>query len=199
MIEGRKLHMGKFLYYLIKGTAYLLLKLFFRLQVEGKENIPPEGPVIAAANHVSILDPPALSGCIDRQIYYMAKEELFKNPLLGWVLRTIGTFPVKRGIGDREAIKKALSVLKEGNVLGMFPEGTRKSGEVQMGIVMMAYRTGAPILPIALFNTDRKKNSGPIRVIIGKPFYLDIGDKKPSQEERRELAERVMEAIKELS
>lgn len=187
------------MYWLVNRMSFFVLKVFFRFQVTGRENIPKEGPVIAVANHVSVLDPPALSVSINRQVYFMAKEELFKNPVLGWVFKKIGTFPVKRGVGDRGAIKRSMSILAHGNVLGMFPEGTRRGGDVQQGVVFMAIKTGAPILPVALFNTDRKKSKGPIKAIIGKPFTLPVGNMKPTKEERRDLAMRIMESIRELS
>lgn len=190
--------MATILYCITRGLVYLFLKVLFRLQIEGKENIPQKGSFIATANHISALDPPVLSASIHRQVFFMAKEELFKNPFIGWYFKTIGTFPVRRGMGDRRAIKRALQILNNGDVLGIFPEGTRKSGEIQMGVVMMATRTGSPILPVALHNTDRKVSRGPIRVVIGKPFTLDTGTEKPSREERRAMAERVMASIREL-
>lgn len=190
--------MGEWLYWTVNRISYLFLRGLFRFQVEGTENIPAQGPVIAAANHVSFLDPPALSCSIHRQVFFMAKEELFKYPPCGWFFRTIGTFPVRRGFSDRRALKQALSILEEGNILGMFPEGTRRSGEIQMGIIYMALKTQAPILPVALFNTDRKNSQGPIRAVIGQPIRFEIGDRKPFKEERKEMAAKVMDAIREL-
>lgn len=198
MIEGggrSVCSVEKILYGMTRGLAYLLLKSIFRLQVEGRENIPTQGPLIVAANHVSILDPPVVSSALNRQVCFMAKSELFKNPVIGWYFRTMGTFPVRRGVGDRTAIKKALSILREGKVLGMFPEGTRRSGDVQMGVVMLALKTNTPILPVALFNTDRKASRGPVRVVIGKPFTLNTGETRPSRKEKQEMAQRVMESI----
>lgn len=191
-------NMANTLYWFTKGTVHLFLKIVFRIHIEGKENIPLNGSFIAAANHVSALDPPVLASSINRQVFFMAKEELFKNPFIGWYFKTIGTFPVRRGMSDRGAIKKALQILNDGNVLGIFPEGTRKSGEIQMGVVMMALKTNSPILPVALHNTDRRVSRGPIRVFIGKPFTLVAGDQKPSKEERKEMAERVMKSIRDL-
>lgn len=190
--------MGTLLYWMVNRTVYLFLKTLFRLQVHGQENIPAEGPIIAAANHVSFLDPPALSCAMNRQVFFMAKQELFKYRPLAWFFQSIGTFPVRRGTGDRRALKQAITILEEGNILGMFPEGTRRSGNVQLGIVYMALKTSAPILPVALRNTDRRTSGGPIRVIIGQPITFETGGRKPSQEVRKEMAEKVMDAIQEL-
>ena len=99
---------------------------FYRMHVEGAEHIPDTGAVIVAPNHKSSFDPPIVGVAIkNRLVHYMAKAELFKNPVFGWVLRKMGAFPVKRGTVDRMAIKQAVRELKNGHVLGIFPEGTR--------------------------------------------------------------------------
>ncbi len=117
-----------FLQYFFRLIFYTL----FRTRVYGRENIPAEGAVILAANHASNIDPPLMASLIERPVSYMAKIELFENPIFGAAIRRCHAFPVKRGESDRGAIKAAVTVLKEGRVLGLFPEGTRsKTGELQ--------------------------------------------------------------------
>ena len=123
-------------------TLYDLVKGIFRVQfqlmgckVRGVENFPSEGPVILAINHVSNWDPIVAASSLPRQVYFMAKEDLFSIPVLGWIFSKLGAFPVKRGQGDMNAIRQSLGILKEGRVLGLFPEGKRsKSGEIQKGL-----------------------------------------------------------------
>ena len=102
--------------------AFILV--YFRLRRLGREHIP-EGGVILASNHRSFLDPFAIGGCLGRPIYFVAKRELFKNPLVGWILNCMGAFPVRRGDSDEESMDTALALLARGEALVMFPEGTR--------------------------------------------------------------------------
>ncbi len=129
------------------------------LKGKGTHNIPSTGPIIVAANHVSIWDPIIVALIINRPINFMAKAELFNYKVLGKLLEKTYVFPVKRGAADRTAIKKAILVLEEGKVLGIFPEGSRnKSGEeikAQAGVAMIALKAGAPVLPVACVGTDR--------------------------------------------
>ena len=119
------------LYALARCIFVPFFKLFFRARVIGKENLPAEGPVILAANHLSNWDPPFLACFIPRHVHYMAKTELFENPIFSAMIRSCHAFPVKRGAADRGAIKMAMQVLKGGSVLGVFPEGTRsRTGEM---------------------------------------------------------------------
>lgn len=143
-------------------------------KIEGFENFPQQGPVIIACNHVSLWDPIVVGCALDRQIFFMAKEELFSNSVFGKVLIKLGAFPVKRGRGDISAIRKSLAVLKEGHVLGLFPEGTRSlTGEIQealSGIVLIMEKTKAPIVPVKVYNTKNliTQKQGKIRVKVGE-------------------------------
>ncbi|MFW5992378.1 MAG: lysophospholipid acyltransferase family protein [Halanaerobiaceae bacterium] len=190
--------MGKIFYWL----AYYVIKFYFifirRWQVEGKGNIPEEGPLIVMANHISALDPPIVGCIMNRQVYFMAKKELFSNPVMGWIFRKIGVFPVKRGKADLKALRTALRILKKGKVLGLFPEGTRhnpeKPGEVQGGAVLIALKSKSPILPVGIKNVSNNKR---LTVSIGEPFTLEeFYDKKLSAEEKKEVGEKIMEKIK---
>lgn len=179
--------MGKFLYKLGYYIFSFFFKFIMRWQVTGQENIPAEGPLIVMANHVSHLDPPAVGCALTRQVHFMAKKELFINPVVSWVFHKIGTFPVKRGKPDRSALKKALSILKEKCVLGIFPEGgTNRSGKLldaRPGAVMIAHRSGAPVLPVGI------NYENGMRVSIGEPITL------PADIDRKKAGEIIMDAI----
>lgn len=156
------------------------------LKSRGLHNMPDNGAVIVASNHVSMLDPVIVGVVINRPIHFMAKAELFKYKLLGKLLKKIYVFPVRRGAADRTAIKKSISILNEGKVLGIFPEGSRnKEGnnmKVQAGTAMIALKTNSPILPVACVGTNRKFPLGwfkPLEVRMGKPIGLEeFRDKK---------------------
>ncbi len=166
----------------------LLFYTVFRTRVYGRENIPKEGAVILAANHASNIDPPLMASLIERPVSYMAKIELFENPIFGAAIRRCHAFPVKRGASDRGAIKAAVTVLKEGHMLGLFPEGTRsKTGELQKaeaGIALIASMTGAPIVPVAILNSHRIFANGgllpQLRIMYGAPISFQ-GDRKSKE------------------
>jgi 1-acyl-sn-glycerol-3-phosphate acyltransferase len=142
-----------------KNFVYIIGRIVFRLRVEGRQYEPRTGPLIVAGNHASLLDPPLVGACLRRQSAYMAKEELFSVPILGPWLRSIGSFPVRRGSPDRKAIRRSLAVLERGGVLVIFPEGTRsldgRLRDPEPGAAMIALRTGVPVLPAAVINSHR--------------------------------------------
>ena len=149
-----------------------LFKLFLRLEIYGRENIPEEGPVVIASNHLSLLDPPVLGASATRKVHFMAKSELFKPAWFGALIRKLGAFPVKRGEMDREAIKTGLTILKENKVLAVFPEGTRsKTGELGRaggGAFMMGIKRKAQIVPAYIYGTDFSRHK-----VFGKPMEYD--------------------------
>ncbi|MBE8954320.1 MAG: 1-acyl-sn-glycerol-3-phosphate acyltransferase [Quinella sp. 2Q5] len=130
-----------------------------RTRVIGADNIPASGAFILAANHVSNWDPPFLGTFIDREVCYMGKEELFSNPVMAWVCRSLHVFPVRRGAADKSAIKTAVKILREGKCFGIFPEGTRsktgKLGRAEAGVSLIAAMTKAPIIPAAIVGTEK--------------------------------------------
>lgn len=142
-----------------KRLFYYICRLAFRLKIEGREREPASGPLIVAGNHASLLDPPLIGMCLRRQSAYMAKDDLFTVPILGPWLRSIGSFPVRRGAPDRKAIRRSLEVLERGGVLVIFPEGTRsldgRLRDAEPGAAMIALRTGVPVLPAAVVNSYR--------------------------------------------
>lgn len=141
------------IYTLVKNLFKILFTIFLRLKVEGTENIPKDGPLVIASNHLSLLDPPVLGTAATRKVHFMAKEELFV-PVLGTIYKILGAFPVRRGGADRAAIKHGIDILESGQVLAIFPEGTRsKTGELgkaQPGALMMASKAKATIVPACI-------------------------------------------------
>jgi 1-acyl-sn-glycerol-3-phosphate acyltransferase len=173
----------------------------YRWNVIGRENIPDGEGIILCANHISNWDPMLLGGGIERQVHFMAKEEIFKVPVLSALVRDFGAFPVKRGAGDRQAIRKSMELLKEGKVLGIFPEGTRgKPGEMRKvlpGAAMIALKSGARIVPVAIIGPY--KVFKPVTIIYGSPVDLSaaiVG--KDSSERMQYAAEFIQSEIQKL-
>lgn len=148
------------------------------MRLEGGERIPASGPYIVVSNHIDWKDPPAIELLFKVAIRFMAKTEAFDMPILGGLLRGIGCFPVRRGQADRRALETCLEVLRAGNPLGYFPEGTRsRDGRLRRahpGIAFLASRSGAAILPVGVTGTRGARAFHPdIRVRVGAPFHLD--------------------------
>lgn len=183
----------------------------FRFQVVGKEEVPTTEGVILAANHVSYVDPLFIGAAIlERQLHFMAKEELFRVPFLGAVIRGLHTVPVRRGQVDYAAIRQSLRLLEEGEILAMFPEGTRGDGmalqEAEEGIGLLAARSGCPVVPVYVHGTDSVLPRGkriprlhPVTIYFGHPLRLagEVAAKEP-RGNYRSLSEEVMKGIAEL-
>ena len=178
-----------------------IMFLLYRPKIEGLENFPMEGKIILYSNHISALDP-VLIGCIvPRQIFFMAKMELFKNPILCAIIRGLGAIPVKRGSADLSAIKHSLRVLKQGKVFGIFPEGTRsKTGQLQTfahGIASIAHKSKASILPVGIVGEYKPFKS--ITVRIGKPIsFSEYFQEKSNTEILEKMADEMGQALKSL-
>ncbi len=129
------------------------------MKVEGFENIPKKGAVIIASNHVSYLDPAVLVASLNRKIYFITKKEVFKNTFVSFILKNLNAFSVDRENVDILAFKKAINILREEKVLGIFPEGTRSSNgelqELKLGAIKIAMKTGVPILPVGITGTHK--------------------------------------------
>jgi 1-acyl-sn-glycerol-3-phosphate acyltransferase len=197
------------LYAIGKLISWVFAKLFGRLQVIGKENIPREGGVMICANHISYADPPVLGAGCPRQIHYMAKIELFQIPVLGFIIKHVGAFPVQQRTADRAALKIAIGYLAKGEVVGMFPEGQRiyggELGEALPGVGMIVLRAKATVIPTALINTDKLlpphkllPKFSHIKVVYGEPLVLDDLYEKSGREAVEEVGKRIMAAIGEL-
>lgn len=193
-------------------VGWVLCRGCFRLtygwRIEGLEHVPREGPALVVANHLSFLDPPLLGAALERPVHFMAKQELFRYRPIAFFLRRLNAFPVKRGKPDRAAIREALSVLEDGKLLAMFPEGTRsRTGELlpgQSGVAMLALRSRAPVIPVGIVGTsrvDRRKYPprGRPRIALhfGEAVPLDdLYDLEDRRRAMQEAVERVMEAIR---
>jgi 1-acyl-sn-glycerol-3-phosphate acyltransferase len=174
-------------YELLRFFFFILFSSVFRWRTSGIENVPAGG-VIIAANHISLWDPPVIGTALPRKVHFMAKEELFANPVFGWIISKLGAFPVKRGAADRTAIRTALRLLESGSILAIFPEGTRskdgKLGSPEAGLALLALKSGVPIVPAAIIGTNKIFRDNQVlpkfRVIFGKPILLnrDIAGKE---------------------
>jgi glycerol-3-phosphate dehydrogenase (NAD(P)+) len=169
-----------FVYWLLRGVLQPFFHIYFRLSRIGREHIPAEGPVIIASNHRSFIDPFVIAVMARRPMYYVAKKELFLyNRLLGWVLSSLGAFPVDRGAGDGEMIETAKAILARGDIVLMFPEGTRTRpgslGKPKRGVGRLALETGAPVVPVAVIGTEAVRNGWrlrphKVRIRAGRPL-----------------------------
>jgi 1-acyl-sn-glycerol-3-phosphate acyltransferase len=155
-----------------------LMRFWFRMRVEGAENVPAQGPVILAANHRSNVDPVLVASALRRPVSFMAKSELFVGPL-GSILHMIDQFPVRRGSIDRSALRHSSAVVADGGILGLFPEGRRGDGSfstIQEGLAYIVLREPCPVVPVAIFGTERVRHrfgwlplASPVRIVVGKP------------------------------
>lgn len=193
--------------YLVAGAlSWAFVQLPFRLRARGVENLPSGGFVLAA-NHTSNFDPWPLGLPLypRRQLRFMAKSELF-NPVLRPILRGGGAFPVHRGRGDIEAIRRAVELVREGEIVVMFPEGTRRTKGLRKkyearphtGAARIALEGGVPLVPAAIKGTDRISRLGPLHVAYGEPIPLEDLDGRDVKTASREATERLMTAIHEL-
>jgi len=198
----------KWFYLLVWSSVRNLSRVLWRLSWEGIENIPREGGVIIASNHISYYDPPFVSVSCPREVHFMAKRELFSIPLLGFIIRNLNAFPVSRGKYDRQALEAAIEVLKKGEALIVFPEGTRsrKKGEFlspKAGIGVLAREGQVPIVPTYISGSDELPkvffSFGRVRVIFGKPipkeWVMSLPEGKAGYQQ---IAEEVMRKIGEL-
>lgn len=145
------------LYYIGKILLAVFFKLFCRIKFIDQQKIPTTGGLIVASNHVSYYDPFAVGSGLNRKIRWMAKKELFEEKLVGFLISIMAAFPVERGKGDLKAVKQAVKFLKSGEIIGIFPEGTRSVdgtvGEPQQGLGLISVMSGAPVTPAAIVGT----------------------------------------------
>lgn len=185
-------------YKLLYTIVRPFIGLYYPMKFYGRENIP-EGGALVCGNHSSAIDPFFLAFALGkgRPICAMAKESLLKIPVIGLLLKLVGTFAVKRGASDIHAVKYAMERLKEGEYVAMFPEGTRvksrEEGEPKTGAVMLACRTGVPVLPIYIPMKKRVLRIN--RVYIGPPLSFKPAGKRATAEEYEEMTARLMDAI----
>lgn len=164
------------MYFFCKNLVMIVMKIAFKLCYEGTENIPQDENYIFASNHRSNADPPVVAAGIKGKCSFMAKEELFKNKLFGWLIRNLGAFPVARGKGDTSVIDTAVERLQRGDNLMIFPEGTRsKDGKVHRGhtgAALIAARTGKDIIPVGIIFGEKLKFRCKVTIKYGKPIRV---------------------------
>lgn len=211
MIRNSKLKYPRDAMWLWKAAwtfGWTVYPLFFHYRIEGEQNLPDCGGVVLASNHNYGIDFILLGGTARRQVYFMAKAESFRvNPLLSWFLRGTGVFPVERAKQDIGALRKAVSIVREGNILGMFPEGTRsRDGQLQLGktgTARIAIAADAPVVPAAVIGSPQifKNWWKPVRrpevvVRYGPPLYW--ARSKRDETASKDFTEEIMLSIASL-
>jgi len=198
-------------YRIVRAVIRLLGRLLFRVEAYGVDNVPKTGGYLLVANHASNLDPPLIAISIPRACHTLAKRELFDVPVIGWAIRRLYSHPIDRGGVDRRALKECIDVLREGNLLLLFPEGTRTAnGELQnakAGAAMIAIQAGVPFIPVYVegtYDALPRGRSWPrlskVRIFFGQPcdphkIVEDVADKR---EAYNRLAAAMMAKIAEL-
>lgn len=191
-------------YWFIKGMFWPLAKIYFRLARRGLEHLPCRGPAILVANHASFLDPPALGSACPRKVHFLIMRAVYDLARFRWFYVGMEAIPVSSGQQDALSLRRAIRALREGKVVGVFPEGERQPdgqvGEAQLGASLLAARTGAPVVPVGIRGTYEalpphglfpwpKK----IEVVFGEPLRWD--GNPPSRESLAAFGRRMMEAV----
>jgi len=169
------------LYTFIRFNLYILLKIIFRMKIYGRENIPAAGRLILCSNHLSYIDPVFTDSCIQRQICYMAKAQLFTNKFVSAVVTWFNAYPVNRGAFDRKAIRNSVAILKAEQMIGLYPEGTRSTDGIiragHQGVGLISIMAESPVLPVAITGTNmiiRKPHKRlffpQVKIAFGKPI-----------------------------
>jgi glycerol-3-phosphate dehydrogenase (NAD(P)+) len=198
--ERARLHgVNRLVYWIVRAAVQPAMRIWFRLERQGRENVPRRGPVILAANHRSFLDPFVVGVCLRRSVYFVAKQELFEKRWQGWILNALGAFPIRRGESDEESVATAKAILARGDAVVIFPEGTRirtgSLGRPKRGVGRLALESGAPVVPVAVTGTERVRRGwvirpAKVRARCGRPLtFPRVATASPS------LAGRVTERI----
>jgi 1-acyl-sn-glycerol-3-phosphate acyltransferase len=184
-----------------------LLRGLYRVEIRGGDRLPQDGSCIVVANHESMADPFILGVATDRPIRFMAKAELWSNPLLEWAMERLGTFPVDRGTGDTAALGRGAQLLAEGALLGIFPQGTSmayRRRPFHRGAARLALVTGAPLVPVCLIGTERilptskryRFGRPRVAILVADPIPVEPG--RPTVAAAKALTQRIEDAIAEL-
>ena len=191
----------------VKTWVHLLILLAIKQDIRGLQHIPRKGALVLASNHLNVGDPSVLTGITPRRIIWLTKQELFDFPVFGVLYRLFGCIPVRRFQADLRALRRSQEALRRGLVLGMFPEGTRSGesglGRGEPGAALIAMRTNTPILPVAIWGTERIKlprdffRRTEVHIRYGEPFYLSVPERL-TKEAVEEGAAIIMRRIAEL-
>lgn len=186
------------MYQFAKSLVWNVLNPIYRFDVKGLDNFPTSGGILICANHIDALDPPVVGITAPRPVHFMAKEELFQAPILKPLLPKLNAFPVKRGLSDREALRRALAILKNGDVMGIFPEGTRsKNGELGKGFSgagFFALKGDADVIPCAIIGPYKPFKR--LKVVYGEPIMMQsYRDQKVSADDVTKV---IMDRIQKL-
>lgn len=187
-------------YRLARGLTIFLRYLLYRVSFEGCENIPDTGGYLVVSNHHSLLDPVFLAHGIKRQIFFMAKAEAFRRKIFALILGWLGVFAVERGVGDAHAIDRAVELIQQGQLIGIFPEGTRsKDGRPlrpKSGAALVARLTHADILPCAILFEGKMRLWKKVKVKYGKPIlFTNLGMDDDSHSSLRRASKEIMSQI----
>jgi 1-acyl-sn-glycerol-3-phosphate acyltransferase len=148
-------------YSVVRVVVGVVLRAVTRAEVKGREHIPRTGGLIVASNHISFWDPPLIGALLPREAHYLAKEELFSNPVFGWLIRSVNAIPIRRGMVDLTGMARAVETLRRGEALLMFPEGSRmRDGELhpaRPGVGMMAVNSNVPVVPCYIAGSNRPR------------------------------------------
>ena len=205
--------MGDLYYRSLKSIACSIFKLFADWEIVGLENVPPDGPFISVSNHTHWLDPPLIMTSLPRRVYPLAADKWRRRPVIGQLMASVGAIFIVRGEVDRQALRKAIDVLKQGKVLGIAPEGTRsKTGALQRGRSGAAYiacLTGVPLLPVGVIGIEkalgelRRLRRPQVKVAIGQPFTLPPlpreagGKSEPLKQYTTQIMDRIAKLLPE--
>lgn len=196
--------MYKLLFFFVGPMLRFWFRVCLRGRVTGLENIPPGGAVIAP-NHQSFWDIPLIAVSVPRRVHFMAKEELFRVPVFGALIRSLLAFPVRRGAPDRTAIRYAVERLQEGDLVVIFPEGTRSKsgrlGKFESGAAMIALKAGVPMVPAGICGTDRIFRNGSLLPPVALRFAPPVPTGGTGSDGRRpleEISQQVREAIEKI-
>ena len=200
--------MNGWIYKFCQVVQRTALRLFAKYEAAGRENVPADGALIIVSNHLGNIDPPMLVSTIPRRIFFLAKSGLFRGAFAKWFLAMYGAFPVNREGADVRAYRWVIDQLKNDGAVVLFPEGTRSPNgmrEAKQGVVQIASRTGATILPVGITGTEKMGSwarvffpTGAIRVSIGKAFQLPEIEGKPTKEDMDSMTLLIMGKIAEL-
>jgi 1-acyl-sn-glycerol-3-phosphate acyltransferase len=188
------------LYHALRWVTTLIVAVALHLRVFGLRNVQARGAFIIASNHLAWADIPLVAVRLHRKVVYMAKEEYFTSKI-AWVVRLLGAFPVKRGEGDRQALRTGEEQLKKGNILVMFPEGTRSRTRTMAkghaGLGLIALRTGAPVVPVAIWGSEKvfKEFRPRVTICYGNPMVFKPRGEKITREDIDETTDQVMRSI----